>query len=189
MIGVVVLAAGRSRRLGRPKQLVRWRGESLVRRACRLALAVQPDDAVLVVGHLADAIVREVADLPVRPVRAVHWEEGMGSSLREGVQALHEGCTGVVILLCDQYALPVTHVCDLVETWHRSPLRAVASRYGDCIGVPAVLPRSWLENAGLSGERGARFLLQERMDQVTPIVCEELANDLDVPEDLTSEFG
>jgi CTP:molybdopterin cytidylyltransferase MocA len=184
--GAVILAAGASRRLGFPKQLVEIDGEPLLRRAARAVLATQPLDGVVVLGHEADRCAAAVADLPLRRLVAPDWWRGMGPSLRSGIDALDAACTGVLVVLCDQPALDAAHLQSLLSAWNAAPLCAAASGYAGTIGVPALLPRSWLQTAALDGDRGARALLQARAAQVQVVVNESLARDVDLPGDLRS---
>lgn len=183
--GVVLLAAGGSKRLGQAKQLLEFGGESLVHRAARLALATAPHDAVLVLGAHADAVLAGVATLALRPVQCADWERGMGTSLRAGLAALSPGCTGALVLLCDQPDLDAAHLQCLVKAWHGDPARAAASAYAGVLGVPALLPRAWFADlATLDGDRGARDLLRLRAAQVHAVPCAPLSRDIDVPADL-----
>lgn len=184
MHGVVVLAAGASTRLGHAKQLVIHRGETLVRRAARLALATQPHDAIIVVGFDADSIFREVEDLPLRRVDCTDWQQGLGASLRAGVDALSADCAGILVVLCDQPALDAAHLLALRDAWRNTPDRGVASRYASRLGVPALLPRDWFATLDAKSDRGMRDLLARRADQTDVIVNEALVFDIDRPDDL-----
>ena len=181
--GLVLLAAGASRRLGRAKQLVLVDGETLVHRAARCALATAPLDGVIVLGHAAGAVGAAVATLPLRHVVADDWRDGMGASLARGVHALDTRCDGVLVVLCDQPALSAAHCTALVEAWRGNSASAAASAYAGVLGVPAVLPRAWLlEPDALTGDRGARALLRERA--VTPVAAPQLSHDIDSAADL-----
>lgn len=181
--GVVVLAAGASRRLGRPKALLVHEGESLLRRVARLATGTQALDVVVVVGAEA-SLAREIEGLPARIVACAGWDEGMAASLRAGVAALDRRCAGALVLLCDQPALDAAHLDRLLAAWRAQPLHAVASSYAGIHGVPAILPRAWFaELAALRGDAGARELLRARAG-VSAIANPALARDLDTPADL-----
>ena len=183
--GVVLLAAGGSKRLGQAKQLLEFGGETLVHRAARLALATAPQDAVLVLGAHADAVLAGVATLALRPVQCADWERGMGTSLRAGLAALSADCAGALVLLCDQPDLDAAHLHALVEAWRPDPNRAAASAYAGVLGVPALLPRAWFADlAAMDGDRGARDLLRQRAAHVHAVACAPLARDIDVPADL-----
>jgi CTP:molybdopterin cytidylyltransferase MocA len=182
--GVVLLAAGASTRLGQPKQLVLHRGETLVHRAARIALATQPKDAVVVVGAEADAVFAEVEAMPIRRADCSGWRHGMGASLRTGVAALAVECTGVLVVLCDQPALDAAHLVALRDAWFDAPERGAASFYANKLGVPALLPRTWFGGLYTTADRGMRELLVQQRDQVTAISNSALVVDIDLPSDL-----
>lgn len=182
--GVVVLAAGASRRLGQPKQLVRIDGETLLHRTVRHALATQPHDLVVVVGAAAEASIAAVSDLAVRSVETATPTAGMGASLQCGCDALRGDCDGVLVLVCDQPALDALHLARLLARWRERPHAAVASGYAGTFGVPALLPRLWLKSGAFAGDRGARDLLRSRASEVAVIENEALAVDIDHPGDV-----
>lgn len=183
--GVVLLCAGGSRRLGFAKQLVRLEGETLVRRAARLALATGPADAVAVLGAGHDAVSAELAGLPLRPVVNAAWTTGLAGSLRMGLRALDARCAGALVLLADQPGLGAEHLAALLAAWRGAPLGAAASGYSGVAGVPAVLPRGWFAALdGVEGDRGARDLLRARREEVRVVPDEALARDVDLPGDL-----
>jgi molybdenum cofactor cytidylyltransferase len=183
--GVVLLAAGASRRLGRPKQLIELDGEPLVRRAARCALATGPLHTVVVLGAAEAAVRAALSGLPVDGLACDRWEEGMGHSLAVGLGALDARCSGALVVLCDQVGLTPEHLVALRNAWRRSPSGAAASGYGGVAGVPALLPRAWFDAlAKEPGDRGARTLLRRRARDVTVVRNESLARDVDVPRDL-----
>jgi molybdenum cofactor cytidylyltransferase len=182
--GVVLLAAGRSRRLGVAKQLLVIEGEPLARRAARLALATSPLDAVLVTGDRAKAVEEAVHGLAIRCVFAEDFDEGMGRSLAAGLRHLDPGCSGALVVLCDQPALTAEHLARLVEAWIAAPASAAASSYAGIVGVPAVLPRAWFPKLMTArGDHGARDLLRERAGEIRVIQDERLGEDVDHPEE------
>ena len=182
--GVVVLAAGASTRLGCAKQFVLHRGETLVRRAARLALATQPHDAVVVVGFDADSVFREVDALALRRIDCLDWRLGLGASLRAGVDALSAHCNSVLVVLCDQPALDAAHLLALCAAWYGAPDRGVASHYANRFGVPALLPRAWFAAVDAASDRGMRDLLAQHAGQIDAISNEDLTVDIDRPDDL-----
>jgi CTP:molybdopterin cytidylyltransferase MocA len=183
--GVVLLAAGASRRLGRPKQLVELDGEPLVRRAARCALATGPFHMVVVLGAGEGEVRGALPGLRFEAVVCDRWEEGMGRSLADGLAALDARCAGALVVLCDQVGLTPEHLVALRDAWRRSPSGAAASGYGGVAGVPALLPRAWFKALEKEpGDRGARALLLRNIGEVTVLPNERLARDLDVPGDL-----
>jgi len=155
-IPAIILAAGASRRLGSPKQLARYAGETLLRHAVVAAGACAP--VVVVTGCRAPEMAAELAGLPVTVVVNPDWEEGMASSIRAGVKALPAGADGALFLVCDQPAVDAELVGRLLEAWQGLP---VACTYGGVRGIPALLPASAFPDLmALSGDKGAKGLLQ-----------------------------
>jgi len=181
--GAIVLAAGASKRLGRPKQLVEIDGEPLLRRAVERALATKPRDCVVVLDDTAD-FDPVLAGLDARVVRISDAATGMAASLRAGVAALDAACEGALVVVTDQPALDERHLESLCTAWRAMPRFAIASAYAGVIGVPALLPRSWFDAiAALTGDVGARDLLRGRAD-VIAIAAPHLSRDIDTPRDI-----
>ncbi len=100
-VGAIVLAAGGSARLGQAKQLLTYRGKTLVRRSAQAAIDAGCSPVIVVLGCERKKIASELRDLPVEIVSNEHWERGLGNSLRLGVEAAAD-CDALVILVCDQ---------------------------------------------------------------------------------------
>ncbi len=186
--GTVLLAAGASRRLGRPKQTVLIDGEPLVARMAGMALATDPRALVVSLGAQADLVRQALGDAGddprVRCIVAADWALGMGASLRSGLDALPDDCDAALVLLCDQPALTVAHLERLLAAWRVDPARASASTYAGVPGVPAVLPRTWWPSIDAGSDRGARDLLRARTAEISTITAAGLERDLDTPIDL-----
>jgi len=155
-----------------------------VQRATRLALDTQPCDAVVVLGHAADAVFAEVATMAIRRIDCADWPRGMGASLRAGIAALDAACLGVLVMVCDQPYLDAPHLRTLRDAWRRTPARGAASLYASKLGVPALLPRAWFDVLDAQSDRGMRDLLAQRAERIEAVVDEALAFDIDHPDDL-----
>ena len=186
-IPAVILAAGASRRLGEPKQLVQIGGETLLHRAARVALSLC-DPVLVVLGFEAPRMKLALNDLPVRCVCNLDWEEGMASSLRTAVSALPLDASAALFLVCDQPKLEEA-ILDRILAAHREhPHRRIASSYAGARGIPALLPREDFDAMlQLRGDRGARSLLQGEGIMEIPVPGGE--QDLDCPEDLEKLRG
>jgi molybdenum cofactor cytidylyltransferase len=190
----VVLAAGASSRLGHPKQLVRIQGESLLHRTARLALEAGCSPAYIVVGFEAEAMREELLDLPVETVLNTGWREGLGSSVRAGINEVREADSGldaVLLMVCDQPQLTAGHLRDLVarqRALHVEGKKAITgSLYAGKAGVPAVFPRAlFAAIATCSGDTGAREVLRAHAADVETIPWAGGELDLDWPEDLSA---
>jgi molybdenum cofactor cytidylyltransferase len=182
---VVLLAAGGSRRFGRPKLLAKVDGETLLRRAARLAIGVGPSGCFVVLGANAARLEQELRGLPVRVVVNRRWRSGLASSLRAGVAALPKSAGGALILLADQVAIGPADLELLIAAWRASPRCIVTANADGVRGPPAILPRaSFRELRSLRGDKGARELLRNARQAVIDISIPKAGRDVDVPQDL-----
>ncbi|HEX8656430.1 MAG TPA: NTP transferase domain-containing protein, partial [Hymenobacter sp.] len=89
-VALLLLAAGASARMGQPKQLLPYRGRTLLRHAAETAVASGCAPLVLVTGAIHEALVGEVADLPMRIVHNPVWQTGLASSIQAGLAAVSD---------------------------------------------------------------------------------------------------
>ncbi len=175
-----MLAAGGSRRLGRPKQFVRHAGTTLVELACRRALGTRPAGVVVVAGAHASRVRALLASLPVAVVRHRDWRSGLAGSLRAGLARVPRYVPAVLVTTVDQWRVPTSDLRRLVA----AGAPAAAAYRGTC-GVPALLPRRWRAQVQeLRGDGGARGLL--RAAEVRGVPIPAAAFDLDTPADLAA---
>lgn len=181
-----MLAAGGSARLGRPKQLERYRNRALLIHAAQLGNALSDDRVLVVLGahrlKLLAALRRSGLALTAAFNR--HWPKGMGSSLACGINLLPDGARAALILLTDQPGISLTDLNRLVNDWRRHPTTAVAAEYAGRVGVPAVLPRRMFRALGrLTGDAGARDLLRD-VPRLVRVPMPNAAFDVDTETDV-----
>lgn len=180
----IVLAAGGSSRLEQPKQLVEWRGETLVRHAARAALDGGCDPVVVVLGAQAEVIGDAVDGLGVDRVENPEWKSGLSSSLRAGLSAAEAGVEAALFILTDMPLVDARLVGALIEEHARSLAPIVATRAGDQLTNPALFDRSTFPDLhAIRGDVGGRRLFQDY--SVRGVRWEpQVLFDLDTPEDL-----
>ncbi|ANM30235.1 hypothetical protein ABI59_12565 [Acidobacteria bacterium Mor1] len=191
MTGLVVLAAGGSTRLGRPKQLLVHEGVSLVRRAATCALDSGLGPVFLVLGAEADGVADAVAGLEVRPVVHEAWRSGQAGSVAAGVAAAAAaGCDAVLLIPCDLPRLTAGVLLDLSKACKSSGLPIAACRYDRVLGAPALF-RSELfdELRSLQGDAGAKALIRRDLARVATVDWDGGAFDVDTAEDADSLDG
>lgn len=191
-IVAVVLAAGGSVRLGRPKQLVELHGEPLVRRAARVALAAGASSVLVVLGGEVDGCRAALAGLPAQSLLVEQWCEGMGASLSAATRHLLATAepSGIAVLLCDQYRVEAGHLRRLAAALRSGSKGIAAARDGAWLGPPAIFRPRWFSAlALLEGERGARLLIGRHPEDVETVDLPGISDDLDVPEDLARMTG
>lgn len=185
--GAVVLAAGRSERMGRPKQLLVLDGEPLVRRAARAAVEAGLWPVVVVVGDRADEVRAALAGLPVATVANLDFARGMAGSLRRGLSRLAEcapDAAGVLVLTCDQPRVTAEHLVRLAEAAREKDKAIAASAYAGALGVPAFFSAPVLpELRALQGDQGARGVIASDLLRVAAVPFPGGELDVDTPED------
>jgi CTP:molybdopterin cytidylyltransferase MocA len=184
---IVVLAAGGSRRLGQPKQLVTISGEPLIRRVVRSAVGSGTDQVVVVLGSSAYDCVGAIKECGVDIVINPFWESGLAGSLRIGVErAEAAGAEAVLILLADQPCLTPKVVQEFLDRAVARPDQVIAARYGDVLGPPIFFGSDWFPRLkALEGDQGARKLIREQQGRLDIVEWPEGAIDIDMPEDLS----
>ncbi len=186
-IGLIILAAGASTRMGTPKQLLTHRGQTLVPRAADAALASVCRPVVVVLGAYANQVSFELRELPVRVTMNQQWNEGMSSSIQNGLKTLRDEspeASGVVIMLCDQPFVSAAIINQLVEAHRQTGNSIVASAYGKTRGVPVLFGRKlFAELAALKAGEGARQLIANQASKVVTIYFPQGAFDVDTPLD------
>jgi len=186
-IAIVILAAGASKRMGVPKQLLRHGGQTLIRHAVEAALGSTCRPVVIVLGANAEQILPEIEGLPVQIVQNPHWAEGLSSSIRAGIEAVAsaaEAPEAVVLALCDQPLVGSDDIEALVTAYRSTQRPIIASQYAGTLGVPALFSRPVLpELVSLTGDAGAKGVIQRNLAAVSPVPCPHGAVDLDTPEE------
>lgn len=185
--GAVILAAGESARMGTPKQLLAVSGQPLLLRAVEAALASAAWPVVVVLGAHAEKIRPLLARHPVLVADNPAWAEGMASSIRVGVTTLQQfsrALNGALVALCDQPAFSSEVIAQLVAAQRTTGRGIAAAHYGGRNGAPALFLREHFPAlTAITGEAGARTLLNGDASGVASVDLPALALDLDTPAD------
>ena len=170
--------------MGRLKQVLPYRGQTLVAHAVQQALDAAFSPIIVVVGAEAELVVAAVDSLPVEIVRNDVWESGMGSSIVAGMRYLEvSNPSAVAILLGDQPLVATPHLRAMSALLDSSKI--VAAAYNGTLGVPALFRRELFTRlASLAPQAGARHLLRNSSYEITAYPLPEAAVDIDTPEDL-----
>jgi molybdenum cofactor cytidylyltransferase len=188
-LGIVLLAAGGSVRLGQPKQLISIEGEALVRRTARRLLSLKPASLIVVTGCESTAVNVQLSDLPLQVVYNPDWQKGMGTSIAFGVKHLPKEVKGVLIMLCDQWSVSQEDLKHLFEAWSEDISVVVTASWKDknsnVFGPPAIFPRTLFhELTSLTADQGAKRIIEIYRSNSTFISMENASLDLDEPGDL-----
>jgi molybdenum cofactor cytidylyltransferase len=172
-VGLILLAAGSSSRLGEPKQNLMYEGQPLLQRAIQTALASTCEPVLVILGSNAEAFQAGLNDLPVQTVFNSDWPEGMASSIRQGISNLQEiipEIDGVIIMVCDQPFVTTALLNQMVEEKRLHGHGIIACTYQNTLGTPALFDKQFFpELLALQGQEGAKKLLFQHAEVVTSI--------------------
>lgn len=182
-IAVIVLAAGASTRLGRPKQNLVFQDQTLLERICNTAKALENSAVLVVIG--ANTALEAPSDTTVLINK--EWQEGMASSICCAMQylAVHKPAIEMVILtVCDQPFIHVELFKDMISVHEQTSLPIVACSYADSIGTPVLFHHSlFAELLGLKGDKGAKQLVNKDKQRVGLVNFPLGSIDVDTEED------
>lgn len=185
--GIVVLAAGASTRLGQPKQMLTYKGKTLIQHAVDTALATGFQPVFVVTGAQSDLLHKELEGKPVSLLENKDWQEGMASSIRcviEKAQTYHPVPDALIFMVCDQPFVTSDVLLALVKKQKETGLPIVASTYGETVGVPALFCKSVFPDLlALKGEMGAKKVIQNAKEKVALVAFEKGNIDIDTPTD------
>jgi molybdenum cofactor cytidylyltransferase len=182
-IAAIILAAGASTRMGYPKQLLPFQGQSLLRAIAKTAVSANFAPVIVVLGASIAQTRLEVIDLPVQIVENQDWQRGMGASIRCGMQALPLKIDAVTLLLCDQPFVSPQLLHNLKSLYSTTHQPIIASAYQDAIGVPALFDFTlFSELAQLDQLEGAKTIIQRHLNAVATIDFPQGAIDIDTPD-------
>lgn len=188
-IAAVVLAAGRSSRMGEPKQLLPVDGRASLELVLESLRAAGVDEVVLVLGFAAEEIRRQIAPESFEGVRVVvnpRFEEGMAGSLREGLSALRENADAALIVLADQPLVRSGTMDRTVEKFRAGGGGIVIPTYKGKRGNPVLLGREiFAEAMALTGDTGCRAIFAEHASRIVEVEVDDpgILQDMDTRED------
>jgi len=193
-LGVVIIAAGDSSRLGQPKQLIKFRGMTLLERTIEIAEKIS-DKVVSVLGFQADKFIGQLEIKSNQLIVNKNWQLGMGSSIALGVSCLSDESTmsapdAILVMLCDQYRVSQGDLENLINEWNITDKQIVASQYFDVKknrfieGAPAIFSDNYFSALRMLKEKGARDILRNNPQDLVSIQIDNAGFDLDTPDDL-----
>ncbi|MDZ8050279.1 MAG: NTP transferase domain-containing protein [Aulosira sp. ZfuVER01] len=186
-IAIMILAAGASTRMGTPKQLLLYQGQSLVQHITEIAIASVCNPVVVVLGAYLEQIRPQINHLTVNIVENLDWAGGMGASINSGMQFLQnlpQNIDAVVILVCDQPFLSPQIINQLVEAYHSTKKSIITCEYAGTLGVPALFSNIFFSDlAELPGNTGAKTIIKNNLAQLFSIPFDRGVIDIDTPQD------
>ena len=184
---IVLLAAGSSSRLGRPKQLLKYNNHTLLQHSLQIAIESNATRYVVVLGAHAESIKEEIDHQNIHIAVNLNWQEGMASSIHCGIKAMAEidpSVEGIIIMVCDQPHTSAILLNKLFDTYQQTNKEIVASGYENIIGTPVFFHKNLFpELLQLTGDKGARNLIRQYADKVEVVPFPEGKIDIDTEQD------
>jgi len=180
-LAILILAAGTSSRLAEPKQLLQYRGQSLLCNACLKALELSKD-VYTVLGARQDLCEHEIKDLDITILVNKDYKSGLASSIKVGISEL-ENYKKVLIMLCDQPFIPLSHFQKLIHLSNKEDI-IICSFYKNKLSVPALFTKKYFPLLlELQGDKGAKKVIEENEHRYVEL-GDELSFDIDTKEDV-----
>ena len=186
MLAIVILAAGESARMGRPKQNLIFEGKTLLQRAIETALTTTCKPVVVVLGANTGHIIPTLNYAGITIVQNDNWQEGMASSIRIAVKLLTEleNVDSVLFTLCDQPFVTGGLIATMQSTARESGKAIVACNYNNTVGVPMLFGRKlFADLLLLQGQEGARNLVKQFPNDIATVLFNKGMTDIDTEED------
>ena len=185
--GIIILAAGSSSRFGNTKQLLHFKGKTLLKHTIEEATETGAQPVVVVTGANADEISKEITNEKVEIVFNKNWEQGMASGIVMGLKnaiILNKELENIIITVCDQPFVSSSLFQQLFQKQNESAKHIVASAYADTIGTPALFTiKYFVALMGLTGDQGAKGLLKKHSKDLATVDFPDGYIDIDTQED------
>ena len=182
---ILILAAGASKRLGEPKQLLPYKKTSLLSHTIQEAKSVKNAQVFVVTGAYFQEIFQSIRSLGVTVLKNNDWENGMGSSLSKGIQFLKKKnlFDRVLITLSDLPLMACEHYEDLINLSIESKKRIILTEYDDVSGVPVVFEKSLFDELSLlNDDEGAKPVIEKYKKEVLKLRSKTPYFDVDTKE-------
>lgn len=186
-IGCLILAAGESKRMGQPKQLLKWENQTFIEHTFNIAQLSGFEEIKIVLGAFSEKILPAVKNLKADILINHEWEKGMGSSLKFGLKEFYNE-TGILVLLVDQPLIKPGYLQKMANFFLSQKPLAVVSNYENNPGPPAIFSSSLIRKIlKLDENNGAQKLLKKHIDEVIIMPTTQDLKDFDFPEDFNEK--
>lgn len=184
---IIILAAGNSSRLGRPKQLLKYKESTLLKNTISEALKVENSFVIVVIGSNHNLIEKELNSPEILFSYNLEWENGMSSSITKGLNELlllNPDCERCVLAVCDQPFVTDSVFENLINEAIKAKKGIAASAYSETLGTPVLFHKKYFQELlELSGQEGAKKLIKKYAEDVVSVSFEKGNIDIDTEED------
>ena len=158
-IAGIVLAAGGSERMGKPKQLLKWNGIPLIRHIVQTGLSSNLQSLYVVIGAYKDEIQKTIIDLPIEIIHNPNWKNGQSESIKAGIKALPSKTEAAIFILSDQPFLNSEIINALIQSYHQTKRPIIIPVVNQQRTNPVLFSHTTFDDLmQLSGDIGGRKL-------------------------------
>lgn len=183
---ILILAAGESKRLGQPKQLLEWKNKTLLQHAILKASAIKNTKIFVVLGAYKDLIQPTIVSHNIHIIENSSWKEGMGTSLSVGIKYILDvlpDAENILITLSDLPLLESKHLSNLLEKFNQSDKNIAITQYDDIRGIPSIFSKKYFRQLiAVDGEKGAKKIIQKNKDDIIAVLSTVPYFDIDTME-------
>jgi len=188
----IILAAGSSSRMTNAKQLLQYKGQSLIRTIADLSLQLSLNQTYCVTGSLTTSIHNELDLLDIEYIHNPYYKEGMGKSLSVAIEhiiSLHDP-DAVLVMLSDQPLIPLSHYQNILKKAAHNQSTIITTQYNDSYGAPTLFTKTVFSDLlSLSATSGAKSIIAKHIDETAFIKCKAAGFDVDTDEDYERLVG
>lgn len=181
---IIILAAGESKRLGKPKQLVKYKGETLLNRSIKTAKIIQNTDVYVILGSQHEKVFLSMPK--VNCYVNANWRNGMSNTISFAVQAMAlKKYKGLVLMTCDQPFLRVGILKNILRKFEQGEKEIIISKYKNGQGIPSFFSKKYFKDLiKLEGDDGAKDIVRKNIKDVGFINFENGDKDIDTSQDV-----
>lgn len=190
-IGIIILAAGKSKRMGQQKLLMNYNGKSIIEHIVLTAMRSHAGDIYVVLGSHWQDISEKIRTLPVKTILNENFEQGMLSSVQCGFNAMEPSPRAGILMLGDQPMVRTGIINKLIDHYYRSSKGIIVPVFQGKKGHPVLIDAKYMPQIGrLDPDVGLRQLMEENMKDIYEMEVETntILKDIDTIEDYNKEL-
>jgi len=192
MVSSILLAAGKSRRMGRPKQLMPWGQSTILEQTIDNLLGSAVNEVIVVVGHKAEEVRKTIGTKPVKMAVNPDYEQGMSTSIVAGLSLVDSQAQAVMLVLGDQPLIDIQTINRLIDEFYDCDKGIAIPTYHGKRGHPVIFAMKYKEELlGLKSDIGGRQIIKDHPEDVLEVAvhCEGIITDIDTIIDYQSYIG
>jgi molybdenum cofactor cytidylyltransferase len=192
MLSAIILAAGESKRMGKPKQLLPLGKSTLLEQAIDNLLNSSVDETIVVLGHKAEEITEKIANKPVKVVINPDYQQGMSTSIVAGLIMVDPRSQAVMLALGDQPLVTSRTINQLIEAFNKNRKGIAVPTYRGRRGHPIIFDIKYkAELFKLRGDIGGREIIQNHPKDVFMVAVdsESVVSDIDTQDEYNSQLS